>query len=134
MCRPVPLSSPVTVGKLLSLALGLLGFAIRCVISYNVLWVLYFFCWGAYYWIIADPTPPDPMPLGHLLFGLLLGGMLLSKPLMGMTDQAYLQLLGLFFAAASSVMAILWGRVCRRRCWPAMDRIRRRVLFSRLAR
>lgn len=106
----------MTIGKLLSLALGLLGFAIRCVISYNVLWLLYSSCWGVYFWVWAGSPKTS---LYDLLLTFLVAGAFAPNLLPGMTDHEYLQLLSLLFAATSSVIAIAWGRVCRQKCWPA---------------
>lgn len=101
-------------------ALGLLGFAVRCVISYNALWVLYYFSWGVYYRIASGVLP---RPLEYLLPGLVIDGMFASEP-----AHEYLHLFSLFFAAVATVIAIVWGRVCRRRCGRAIRWMRHIIL------
>ena len=106
----------MTLRIVLTHALGLLGFAVRCVVSFNVLWVLYYFSWGVYYRIQSGVLP---RPLEYLLPGLVIDGIFASEPAHG-----YLGLFSLLFAAIAAVAAIMWGRVCRRRCGPAMRWIR----------
>ena len=102
----------MTLRKFLSLALGLLGFAVRCVISYNVLWVLYFFSWGVYHWIVFGLLPT---PLEYLLPGLVVDGVFASEP-----AHDYLPLFSLFFSPIAAVIAIAWGRICRLQCGRAI--------------
>lgn len=104
---------PVTFGKLSSLALGLLGFAVRWVASYYVLVPLYFVGAGISYWPFSALSR---IPMEELFPTLFLTGLFYSKPPQGMTYPEFLQLLRFSCAGVAFVIAIVWGMVCRRRC------------------
>lgn len=103
----------MTFGKLFSLALGFLGFAVRWAISYYALGPLYFVGLGIFYWPLSGLFR---IPLEELFSTLFLTGLLYSKPPLGMTYPQYLQLLRFSWAGVAFVIAIVWGMICRRRC------------------
>ncbi|MBS0219454.1 MAG: hypothetical protein JSR91_01810 [Proteobacteria bacterium] len=105
----------VTLRKLLSLALGLVGFALRWIFSFVVFLWFYVFFDGLYF---AFSTPPFIQSLEQAISAFAIASVFAFVVATGTSDERILPLAYFLIAAAAFAMAIIWGRICRRRCEP----------------
>lgn len=108
----------MTLRKLLSAALGLVGFAFRWIFSFGVFLWLYVFVDGLYF---SLSTPPFIQSFEQAISAFAIAYAFAFVAVTSPNDVGILPSAYFLVAVAAFAMAIIWGKVCRRRCGPAKD-------------
>ncbi|MBN9488656.1 MAG: hypothetical protein J0H44_15570 [Alphaproteobacteria bacterium] len=102
----------------LASAFGLVGFALRWVFSFGVFLWLYVFVDVLY---SSFSTPPFIQSFDQALSAFAIAYAFAFVAVIGPNDVGILPLAYFLVATAALVMAVFWGRICRRRCGPAKE-------------
>ena len=105
-------------GKLTSSALGILGLAVRWVISFAVCLWFYVFT-DLLYFVFATPSPESNFE--RVLSAFTVASGFAFAAVTGMLDLGLSHQTYLWLAAIAFVVAFAWGKICRRLCGPAKD-------------